>query len=173
MTIQRTQNHELFLLDTLQTLRTKPLDKLMVHITKLGDGGCIWIILDVFLLLSKQTRREGILLTTSLIIEAMLCNLVLKPLIARTRPCDINPTISLLIPRPTDYSFPSGHTAASFVAVMILYLCRSILWKPALLLACLIAFSRMYLYVHYPSDVIAGMLIGITVAYLVFLRLGL
>ena len=173
MTIERTKNYELSILDTLQALRTKTLDKLMVHITKLGDGGCIWIVLDICLLLSKQTRKEGMLLTISLILEAMICNLMLKPLIARKRPCDLNPTVSLLISRPKDYSFPSGHTAASFVAVTILYLSRNIVWQPALFIACLIALSRMYLYVHYPSDVIAGMLIGIIVAHLVFLRLGL
>ena len=177
MTIERSnlhyKNHELQILDAIQTMRTLLLDKIMVNITKLGDGGVVWITLDVVLLMMKQTRREGMLLACSLIIEALICNLLLKPLIARTRPCDVNPTISLLIKRPKDYSFPSGHTAASFVSVTIFYLCRSILWKPALLIACMIAFSRMYLYVHYPSDIIAGMVIGICVSYLVFLHFGM
>ena len=101
-------------------------------------------------------------MTASLIVDLILCNGILKNLVARTRPCDVNKSIQLLIKRPWNYSFPSGHTAASFASVTALYLAgEKKLWKPALALGCVIAFSRMYLYVHYPTDILGGALIGI------------
>ena len=82
------------------------------------------------------------------------------------RPCTINLDVSLLIPRSQNYSFPSGHTAASFASVTALYLAgEKKLWKPALVLACLIAVSRLYLYVHYPTDVLGGMVFGILAGF--------
>ena len=79
----------------------------------------------------------------------------------------MNTSIQLLVARPHDYSFPSGHTAASFTAAMALYLAgENKMWKPALVLACLIAVSRLYLYVHYPTDVLGGAVIGIIAGYL-------
>jgi undecaprenyl-diphosphatase len=88
-----------------------------------------------------------------------------KPLIGRVRPCDVNTAVQLLIARPADFSFPSGHSASSFAAVFALYFRGARLWKPALALAVLIAFSRLYLYVHYPSDVLAGILIGAAIGW--------
>lgn len=88
-------------------------------------------------------------------------------LVRRIRPCDINDAIRLLIPYPSDYSFPSGHTAVSFAAVSALYFAgEKYLWKAALVLAAFIAFSRMYLYVHYPTDILGGALLGILCGYL-------
>ena len=92
--------------------------------------------------------------------------MILKPLVARARPCTVNPAIELLVEVPTDYSFPSGHTAASFAAVFALYFSGSPLWKPAAVLAGTIAFSRMYLYVHWPSDILGGILLGFVVGWL-------
>lgn len=91
----------------------------------------------------------------------------LKPLIARIRPFDVNSAIQLIVAKPHDYSFPSGHTAASFTAVMALYLAgEKKLWKIALVLAVLIAFSRLYLYVHYPTDVLGGIITGAIAGYI-------
>ena len=91
----------------------------------------------------------------------------LKNLVRRIRPCDINDAIRLLIPYPSDYSFPSGHTAVSFAAASALYFAgEKYLWKAALVLAAFIAFSRMYLYVHYPTDILGGALLGILCGYL-------
>ena len=88
-------------------------------------------------------------------------------LVRRIRPCDINDAIRLLIPYPSDYSFPSGHTAVSFAAASALYFAgEKYLWKAALVLAAFIAFSRMYLYVHYPTDILGGALLGILCGYL-------
>ena len=92
---------------------------------------------------------------------------ILKNLVRRIRPCDINDAVRLLIPYPSDYSFPSGHTAVSFAAASALYFAgEKYLWKAALVLAAFIAFSRMYLYVHYPTDILGGALLGILCGYL-------
>lgn len=90
----------------------------------------------------------------------MICNLLLKNMVARVRPCDLNPAVQLLIARPPDFSFPSGHTAAAFTSVFSFYRENNRLWKPALVLAAVIAFSRMYLYVHFPTDVLGGVAVG-------------
>lgn len=92
-------------------------------------------------------------------------NLILKNLVARARPCSLNTTVNLLISAPTDYSFPSGHTTSSFAAAVIWYHADKRFGVPALILAFLIAFSRLYLYVHFPSDVIAGALIGAAIGH--------
>jgi undecaprenyl-diphosphatase len=85
---------------------------------------------------------------------------------ARIRPCDINTAISLLISRPLDYSFPSGHTMSSFAAAMVLFLTNKKIGIPALILAAFISLSRLYLYVHFPTDVLAGAVLGILFAHL-------
>ena len=158
---------ELEFLNQLQKLHTPVLDKIMVFITNLGSAGIIWIILTVVCLIIPRTRKVGWVMAASLIVDLILCNGILKNLVARTRPCDVNKSIQLLIKRPWDYSFPSGHTAASFASVTALYLAgEKKLWKMALILACLIAFSRLYLYVHYPTDILGGILVGIAAGYI-------
>lgn len=144
-----------------ENLRCDLLDGTIPPITKLGDAGAVWIALTVVLLLAPKTRRAGAAMAAALVLEALVCNLGIKPLVGRTRPCDVNTAIQLLIDRPADFSFPSGHTGASFAAVGALYFSRCRLWGGATVLAVLISFSRLYLYVHYPSDVLAGALLGI------------
>ena len=148
-------NLEFWILDGIQNLRTPAVDVLMPFITRFGNGGVIWIVLTVILLLIPKTRKTGLILGTALILDGILCNLFLKNLVRRIRPCDINDAVRLLIPYPSDYSFPSGHTAG-----------EKYLWKAALVLAAFIAFSRMYLYVHYPTDILGGALLGILCGYL-------
>ena len=158
---------ELEILNQLQKLHTPVLDKIMVFITNLGSAGIIWIILTVVCLIIPRTRKVGWIMAASLIVDLILCNGILKNLVARTRPCDVNKSIQLLVKRPWDYSFPSGHTAASFASVTALYLAgEKKLWKPVLVLACLIGISRLYLYVHYPTDVLGGALAGAISGYL-------
>lgn len=160
-------NLEFWILDGIQNLRTPAVDVLMPFITRFGNGGVIWIVLTVILLLIPKTRKTGLILGTALILDGILCNLLLKNLVRRIRPCDINDAVRLLIPYPSDYSFPSGHTAVSFAAVSALYFAEEkYLWKAALVLAAFIAFSRMYLYVHYPTDILGGALLGILCGYL-------
>lgn len=158
---------EISILDWLQTIRTPMLDEIMCGITKLGNAGAVWILLTLVLCLIPKTRKAGCIMAVALICDLVLCNVVLKNLVARTRPFDVNTAVQLLVAKPGDYSFPSGHTAASFVAVSALYLAgEKKLWKIALVLAVLIAFSRLYLYVHFPTDVLGGALLGILCGYL-------
>ena len=160
-------NIELSILDWIQTLPTPFLDKIMVFITRLGDAGIIWIVLSIVLLLIPKTRKSGAVMVAALVVDVLLCNIVLKNLVARTRPYDVNTGVHLLVAKLHDYSFPSGHTAASFASVTALYLAgEKKLWKFALVLACLIAISRLYLYVHYPTDVLGGILFGVISGYL-------
>lgn len=160
-------NIELSILDWIQTLHTPFLDKIMVFITRLGDAGIIWIVLSIVLLLIPKTRKSGVVMVAALVVDVILCNIVLKNLVARTRPYDVNTGVHLLVAKLHDYSFPSGHTAASFASVTALYLAgEKKLWKFALVLACLIAISRLYLYVHYPTDVLGGILFGVISGYL-------
>lgn len=160
-------NIELSILDWIQTLHTPFLDKIMVFITRLGDAGIIWIMLSIVLLLIPKTRKSGAVMVVALVVDVLLCNIVLKNLVARTRPYDVNTGVHLLVAKLHDYSFPSGHTAASFASVTALYLAgEKKLWKFALVLACLIAISRLYLYVHYPTDVLGGILFGVISEYL-------
>lgn len=158
---------EIAILDWIQTLRTPIGDVLVPLITRLGDAGIVWILLTIILLLLPRTRRSGVILMVALLIDLVLCNGIMKNLFARTRPFYVNTSVQLLIPRPGEYSFPSGHTAASFTAVAALYFAgERKLWKPALVLAVLIAFTRLYLYVHYPTDILGGIVIGIVAGFI-------
>ena len=158
---------EIKLLDMIQTIRTPITDKIMCLITSLGNAGLIWIILALVLLAIPKTRKSGMIVMIALILDIILCNGLLKHIFARVRPCNVNTAIQLLIPRPSDYSLPSGHTAASFAAVAALYFAgEKKMWKIALILASLIAFSRLYLYVHYPTDILGGIIVGIVCGYL-------
>lgn len=157
---------EFKILDWIQGIRTPACDVVMQFISGLGDAGLIWIVLAAILLLIPKTRKSGAVLVAALCLDVVLCNVILKNVIGRIRPCDVNTAVQLLIARPTDYSFPSGHTAASFAAVSALYFAgEKRLWGPAFLLAVLIAFSRMYLYVHYPTDILGGIAVGVITGY--------
>lgn len=158
---------EIQILDWIQNLRTPAGDVLMPIITSLGNVGIVWILLAVLLLMIPGTRRTGAVLAAALVLDVILCNGIIKNAVARMRPFDRNPLVELLIHKPLDYSFPSGHTAASFAAMSGLYFAgERHLWKPVLVLAVLIAFSRLYLYVHYPTDVIGGAVLGMFCGYL-------
>ena len=155
-------NAELTFLTALQSLHSPMLDGSMGFITRLGDSGILWVTLTALLLVFRKTRRVSCVLAAALLIDAVLCNLLLKPLVARVRPCDILTEVQLLIPHPDDFSFPSGHTAASFASVTALWLAGKKQWAMAALpVGVLIAFSRMYLCVHYPTDILGGVIIGI------------
>lgn len=159
-------NLESALLDWMQVhLRCDFLDAAMPLISRLCDHGEIWILLAVILLSIRRTRRQGAALSCGLVLDLVSCNLLLKPLFGRVRPFVLQPAVILLVEPPLDASFPSGHTAASFAAVFALKASGSPLWKPALALALVIAFSRLYLYVHWPSDVLGGALLGIAAGW--------
>lgn len=164
---------EIQILDWIQNIRTPFGDIIVPLISGLGNAGIIWIALTLVLLVIPNTRRSGLIMALALIADLILCNGILKNLVARTRPYDVNTAVNLLIEKPVDYSFPSGHTAASFAAVTALYLAgEKKLWKPALVLSILIAFTRMYLYVHYPTDILGGIAVGIVSGYIGFFIAG-
>ena len=138
------------------------MDQIMPAVTALGNGGIFWIAAGLVFTLYKKTRTFGICILTALVFEVLSCNVILKPLVARPRPFTSDPARILLIPRPEDYSFPSGHTAVSFAAASAAWFMKKRKTGVAFgAVACLIAFSRLYLYVHYPTDVLAGAVIGI------------
>ena len=157
---------EIKILDMIQNLHTTVGDHFFIGITKLGDAGIFWIILTLLFLIIPKMRKTGIIMAAALIMDLLICNVAVKNLAARTRPYEVNTSVQLLVAKLHDYSFPSGHTAASFASVTALYLAgEKKLWKPALVLACLIAASRLYLYVHYPTDVLGGMIFGILAGF--------
>lgn len=160
-------NFELGILDFIQQYWGSAfLDFLMPIITALGDGGIFWIALAVILLFFKKTRKTGFTIGAALLIGFIVGNLFLKNVVGRIRPYDLNPNITLLVDKLHDYSFPSGHTLASFEAATAIYLRNKKFGIAALILAFLIAFSRLYLYVHYPTDVLASIILGTAIAFL-------
>lgn len=164
---------EFEILDFFQQIHTPVLTAIMKAASKLGDMGLVWIVLAAILLMIPKTRKLGILVTIALALDVLTCNVILKPLVARTRPYDINTAIDLLIAAPKDFSFPSGHTASSFAAAAAVWFGgKKKLAVPALVLAVLIAFSRMYFYVHYPTDVLCGAILGMLCGYMAYKLLG-
>lgn len=137
------------------------LDKIMVLITSLGNGGLIWIIIGGILLLNKKYRKIGAMLIVSLILTTILGEGILKHIVQRLRPSNDILSQNMLISKPLSYSFPSGHTASAFAAAGILAIYFKKYAVFFFTLAALIAFSRLYLYVHYPTDVFAGMVLGL------------
>lgn len=137
------------------------------QISSLGNNGLIWVVLGLALLAMKKTRMTGLLVLAALIVMLGINDAVLKNAVQRIRPFLVDPAIKNLV-QAHGYSFPSGHTASAFAAAGVLWQ-RSPKWcgAAALLVAVLIALSRIYLGVHYPSDVLGGALIGSGIAWLV------
>ena len=154
------------------------LDFLMPIITIFGDAGIFWIACAAVMLIFPKTRKTGLAMGVALVMGLLVCNICLKPLVARMRPlvneveilgnsaADLLHSGQLLVGKPSDFSFPSGHTIASFEAAGVLMLNNKKLGIPALVLAILIAFSRMYLFVHYPTDVLVSVVLGTLFAIL-------
>lgn len=158
--------YEFAILDFIQSDMTSPvMDKIMTVFTYLGSGGFIWIILSIILISFPKSRKNGIIMAISLLGCLIVGNIIMKPLFGRIRPCDVNHAVELLIKRPVDASFPSGHAMSSFAGAMCIMFYSVKYGIPAIITALVISFSRLYLYVHYPSDVIAGALIGILIAF--------
>ena len=165
------ENFDLPILDWIaEHLHCGFLDKVMPLITLLGDAGIFWIAIAVVLLFFPKTRKMGLSAGAALLLGVVICNIIMKPAFARIRPYDyqlehFGKTIGLLVSTPHDFSFPSGHTIASFAAAGVIALNNKKWGIPALILASLIAFSRLYLYVHYPTDVLVSVSLGLALAF--------
>lgn len=158
---------DFFILDFIREHCTSGVgDAVIPIITSLGNAGIIWIMFTVIMLCIKKYRKIGIIMAISLILDLLLCNIVLKPLIARPRPFTMRPWIELIIQPPGDFSFPSGHTAASFAIASALLFAKNRLWMPTMILAVVIAYTRLYLYVHYPTDILGGIAVGFISGFL-------
>ena len=144
------------------------LDALMPKLTMLGSGGTIWLLAAGGLLCTKKYRRQGAILLAGLAVGVLVGNVCLKNLIARPRPCWLDDSVRLLIASPTDYSFPSGHTLSSVIGATVLTKTNRKFGWAAIPLAAIIAFSRLYLFVHYPSDILAGAVLGMAIGETVY-----
>lgn len=146
-------------------LRFDLLTPILKFLTTLGDHGMLWIGVALLLVLVKRTRPIGATAGASLAINALLVNVFLKNIVARTRPYEVIDGLTRLVGEQSDFSFPSGHTSSAFsVAVVMFMLMPKKYGVPALIVATLIAYSRLYVGVHYPSDVIGGLIVGILAA---------
>lgn len=161
------QQTDFQMLDWIQAnLRSPAMDWFMPKVTFLCEAGWFWIAIMVLCLLWKKHRRCGLNMAAGLVLCGLFGNLLLKNLVARSRPCWINKSMDMLIAIPKDYSFPSGHSMVSFASAVILLQYDKRVGIPAIILAAIIAFSRLYLYVHFPSDVLVGSLMGILIGLL-------
>ena len=148
-------------------LRIEVLDAVMPWISKLNNAGMIAILTVVVLLLWKRYRNVGVTAFCSLLVEFIVLNLVFKPIVHRTRPYIVNEAIDVLCEIPTDYSFPSGHTGAAFaVALVLLFTMPKKYGVTATVFATVIAFSRLYNGVHYPTDILGGLIIALITSLL-------
>ena len=141
-------------------LRAGFLTPVMQVITALGNGGAFWIVLTVLLLLFKKTRRAGLCCALALVLDLLAVNIALKPIVARVRPYDVVQNIRVITSLPGDHSFPSGHTWSAVTGAWVATAANRKFGWVAIPLAAALAFSRLYLYVHFPSDILMGALIG-------------
>ena len=157
---------EFAFLDWLYQFRNPVMNAISIFFDYAGAHGEIWIAFTLLLLLFQRTRRAGFAMAGALVLYMAAGHFFLKPLFARPRPCDVNTAITILVKRPHGHSFPSGHTASAFAAAFALWLQNRKLGVPALVLAAFIAFTRLYLYVHFPTDVLGGLVLGLALGAL-------
>lgn len=150
----------------IQSIRCAFLDAVMPVITHLGSAGIVWIITALAMMFTKKYRRTGVIMAIGLVLGVIIGNLMIKNLVARERPCWLDETVLMLVNVPKDFSFPSGHTLASVISAAVLMFSDRRFGFAALPIAVLIAFSRLYLFVHFPSDVFCGALLGIAIGLL-------
>lgn len=143
-------------------------DAVFPVLTYLGEAGAVWIVLALVLLFFRRTRTTGVLVLAAMLLTFLTGELLLKNIVCRPRPCNAFPDVAMLIPRPDSFSFPSGHSGSSFTAATMLFLRHRKPGIAALVLAALIAFSRVFLFVHYPTDILAGALLGVLFALAVY-----
>ncbi len=147
-----------------ETMRCQFLDVVMALFSYMGEAGGIWIISALIMMCFRKTRATGVMLLCAVAIGFIIGEIGLKNIIDRPRPFVQNPEIIPAIKPPAGYSFPSGHSCSSFAAATVLFARNKKFGIPAMIIASLIAFSRLYNYVHFPSDVIGGIILGVICA---------
>jgi len=152
-----------WLLEIQRSLTSPAADAVMIAVSTLGNHGLIWIAVALALCLSPRWRRAGLGMLTALLIAHLAGNVLLKNLVARPRPYVAYPDLPLRIPRLNEFSFPSGHTITAFAAVFSLPAALGTLKRALAVLAVVMGCSRLYLLMHYPSDVLGGALIGLLI----------
>ncbi|MDE6519127.1 MAG: phosphatase PAP2 family protein [Ruminococcus sp.] len=145
-------------------LRNGFLDNIMPIVTMCGDMGIFWVAVALIISAKKKYKQCSITMLIGMIVGVLIGNFVVKNIVQRDRPCWIIDIENMLIANPKDFSFPSGHTMSSFIASTILFYYDKKLGIPSFAVALLIAFSRLYLYVHFPTDIIGGALLGVAIA---------
>lgn len=155
---------DISILWAIQSIKCAFLDVAMAFFSYAGEKGAIWIVLSIILLAIKKTRTAGIAVLCAMAIGLLLGEFGIKILVCRPRPFVTFPELPMNIVKPSGYSFPSGHTTSSFAATTVISIRYKKFATPALLLAALIGFSRLYNCVHYPTDVICGALLGVIIA---------
>lgn len=162
-----------FLLWVQEHLRMGGLNEVFRLITTLGNEGMIWIGLILVMLVFKRTRRTALCCALSMILTLLLVNIAIKPLVARTRPYVLLEGLEILVSRPGDFSFPSGHSAHAMACAWVIFRKIRNKWGVlALIFAILMALSRLYVGVHYPTDVIFGCLAGMGMAEIAMMAAG-
>ena len=146
----------------IQGLHCDFLDTVMTAVfnTIVGAKGEIWVILGILLLLIPKTRKTGACVLSAYIVAYYIGDGILKDLIARQRPCMIDETVKLLVSRPSSYSCPSVHSMLAFASASSIFWYHKKTGIAALVFAALIGFSRMYFFVHFPTDVLFGAVLG-------------
>ena len=160
---------EFNILYSLQQLRSPFLDKLMVAVFNdfVGTKGELWVILGIILLLIPKTKKTGLCVLSAYIIAYYVGDGLLKNLIARPRPCVADESVALLISRPTSFSCPSVHSMLAFASASAVFWFDKKAGSAALIFAALIGFSRMYFFVHFPTDVLLGAALGFAIGSVV------
>lgn len=147
-------------------LRCTFFDVTMTFLSAIGEGGIVWIVISLIMLFFRKTRSWGIMLLLAMLLGYLIGEVAVKNIVCRVRPCYIV-DIQMIVSKPRSYSFPSGHSCSSFAAATVLLKMNKHFGIPALVLASLIAFSRLYNYVHYPTDVLCGIILGVLCALIV------
>lgn len=151
---------ELQILHTIQGIHQGWLTEILRFFTTIGESGLVWIVIAIVLTCIPKTRKCGLTMMVAMAITYLLGNLFLKNVIARPRPCAVDSSVTLKIPFPSEYSFPSGHTSNGFTAAVTIFNYYRKVGILSLIMAAVIAFSRLYFFVHYPTDILGGIVLG-------------